>query len=104
MERPGLGATARLDRLFDAQLIQRVGREPAAVADRRIQRGARGAVADREVAELVHRGATHPAVGRVRRVARRLGEGEYTARGGAAELVPARARGAAALYRVRDHG
>src|SRR5205823_8469047 len=84
-----LASLAREERrLALCELVRRIGREAARVADPRHDRRARGAEAERQVAVLVHRGASHPAPGRVRLVSALLDEARC-AGGRVVDLEPA---------------
>ena len=50
------------------QSVYGIGHQPAGVADLGMNRGVGGAKADSYVARLIHRGAAHPAPGRIRLV------------------------------------
>src|ERR671935_1097200 len=84
----GLRPAAGRDRpLAEWQEAGPVGRRAAGVAERRERRGARDAVAEGNVAELVERGAPHPAGVAVRCVRPRLEQRRRAARD-PPELVP----------------
>src|SRR4029078_12503146 len=86
-----LGARAGLeDPLALAHHSERVAYEMAGVAERWPDGAARRAVAEADVAGLVHRNAAHPAVGRVGNVRSLLVDRQGAAR--IAQLVPAAAR------------
>src|SRR5260370_41788387 len=70
------------------QHIERIVKEPSSVADLRVDRCARSAVADSEISLLVHRGTAHPTPGRVRLVGALL-EDRHRSGSHVAQLEPA---------------
>jgi hypothetical protein len=79
------------------QSIQGIGHQPAGVTNLGVNRGAGSAEADSHVARLIHRGATHPAPGRVRLVGALLKDHRCGRHG--AQLKPAHA-----CHSARTHG
>src|SRR5262249_37716499 len=84
-----LRAAAVEDVVLSLQEVERVRKETAHDADPGKNRGAGYAVADGEVAHLVHRGAAHPAGGRIRSEGALLDNARRTVWIG--QLVPAHA-------------
>jgi hypothetical protein len=98
--RAGLAARSGEERrLALGELVQRIGREPARVADLRDRGRAGSAEAEREVTGRVHRGASHPAPRRVGLVRALLEDGDGPRRH-VAKLDPADSGHAAGADRV----
>jgi len=83
-----LGAAAGLEDALGFHRAKEVARDAGGISDRREERAAGGAVAERNIACRIHRGAAHPAIGGIGREGALLEQAEGASRR-LAQFVPA---------------